>query len=294
MKTIDKKKKISKKTNKTVSKKPSKLASKKTNKVVNKKLNKKNDNNIAKKIKRNEHSLLKLLSERKRLLIFLLIVLFIFGIIVYKKVNYQLENNLEQSVANNEQLEIGLDLLRRNNKRNIKDIYVSEKDFYKYTTEKVGLIGDSISQSSSDEIKKLFNNINMEAYPGRFIEEGPEVFEIMKEKDEIGDIFIFELGTNSFSGFRTDILEDVYNDLNGKPLIVPTIVYSYKGQERNRNRDIVNFVNTHDNCYLADWNKIVNDNEGLLNVDNIHPNDVGKEIFAQLLFRTVVDIMKNN
>jgi hypothetical protein len=124
------------------------------------------------------------------------------------------------------------------------------------------------------------------------MEVGIEAFDTMKELDRVGDIMILSLGNNAMKGIDVTVLEHVYQGMEGRPLIIPTIVMPYVGQERNRNRDLINFVNTHENCYIADWNKIARMSDTFITEDGVHPTGDGSAAYAQLLFKTVVDILK--
>ena len=104
---------------------------------------------------------------------------------------------------------------------------------------------------------------------------------------------ILSLGNNAMKGIELSVLEYVYESIEGRPLIIPTIVMPYAGQERNRNRDLINFVNSHDNCYIADWNKVARMRDDFIGEDGVHPTDAGCAAYAQLMLKTVADIMKS-
>lgn len=174
-----------------------------------------------------------------------------------------------------------------------RDLYVTKDDFFKYKDVKVSLVGDSIAEYSKTYINRCFKNITQDSVPGREMEKGIEAFDAMKKLDRIGDIMILSLGNNATRGIEIEVLEHVYNEIEGRPLIIPTIVMPYAGQERNRNRDLINFAKTHENCYIADWNKIARMDETFITEDGVHPTGAGSAAYAQLLLKTVIDIEKN-
>lgn len=173
-----------------------------------------------------------------------------------------------------------------------KDIYVTKEDFYKYRETKVTLIGDSIADGAKGSITKYFKNIMIDSVPGREIKKVFEVYNVMEIYKRIGDMVIISLGTNAINGIEVDKLEDVYKRLEGKPMFLLSIVIPYKGQERNRNRDIKRFVETHKGCYLIDYHKVMKNHPEYFNEDKVHPNGAGSEVYAQLLFKSVCDYLK--
>lgn len=173
-----------------------------------------------------------------------------------------------------------------------KDIYVTKEDYFNYKDTKVSIIGDSISDLSKTYLNRFFKNLTQDSVSGREMELGIEAFDAMKELDRVGDIMILSLGNNAMKGIDAEVLEHVYQGMEGRPLIIPTIVMPYVGQERNRNRDLVNFAKNHDNCYIADWNKLARMSDTFITEDGVHPTGDGSAAYAQLLFKTVVDIVR--
>lgn len=175
-----------------------------------------------------------------------------------------------------------------------EDLYVTKEDYFEYKDVKVSIIGDSISDLSKTYLNRFFRNLTQDSVPGREMEMGIEAFDAMKKLDRIGDIMILSLGNNAMKGIDFEVLEHVYQGIEGRPLIIPTIVMPYVGQERNRNRDLISFVKSHENCYIADWNKIARMSDTFITEDGVHPTGDGSAAYAQLLFKTVVDIKKSN
>lgn len=171
-------------------------------------------------------------------------------------------------------------------------IYVTKEDYLKYKDTRVSLIGDSIAEFSKTALNRCFKHLVQDSVPGREMSKGIEAFDAMKELDRIGDIMILSLGNNAMRGIEIEVLEHVYEGIEGRPLIIPTIVMPYAGQERNRNRDLRNFVETHENCYIADWNKIARMSENFITEDGVHPTGEGSTAYAQLMLKTVIDIKK--
>lgn len=174
-----------------------------------------------------------------------------------------------------------------------KDIAITKEEFLKYRGTKIGLIGDSIADCSKSSLIKYFSNINIDAVPGREINTVVSVFNNMRKYKKLGDIVVVSLGTNALNGITIDLLEKVYGELEGRPMVMFSVVLPYNGQERNRNRDIKKFLSSHDNCYLVDWNKLVKKHQEYFVEDKIHPNGAGGEVYAQALFKTIIEVVKD-
>ena len=173
-----------------------------------------------------------------------------------------------------------------------KPIYVTKEDYLNYKDVNVSLIGDSIAELSKTYLHRCFRHIVQDSVPGREMIVGIEAFDAIKKIDRIGDIMILSLGNNAMKGIEVDVLEYIYNGIEGRPLIIPTIVMPYAGQERNRNRDLIEFASTHENCYIADWNKVARMGENFITEDGVHPTGDGSAAYAQLMLKTVIDVMK--
>ena len=188
---------------------------------------------------------------------------------------------------------VTLSRMERNNHLYGEPVYVSKDDFYEYHHASVSLIGDSISEFSKTYLKRFMDDIKQDSKSGREMVDGTKILYQMVEMDRISDIMIFSLGNNASNGIDFEVLENVYRVMSGNPIIIPTIVIPYKGQERNRNRDLRKFVETHDNCYIADWNAIATNHPELIDADGIHPTGEGATVFAQLMFKTVIDVINH-
>ncbi len=75
-------------------------------------------------------------------------------------------------------------------------------------------------------------------------------------------------------------------------MILLSIVLPYKAQEAERNEAITNFVNTHANCYLADWHTSAKTHKECFREDNIHPTGIGNDLYAQVIYKAYVESMK--
>ena len=174
-----------------------------------------------------------------------------------------------------------------------KEISVVDTDISDIVRDaKITLIGDSIAEGAKSSLIHRFKNMHIDSLAGREIETAYDVFSRLLNYGKIGDIVIVSLGTNAKDVIRTDKLEMIYEKLNGKPMFLLSIVMPYKGQERNRNRDIKKFVKTHNNCYLIDYYKAMKNHPEYFNEDGVHPNGIGSEVYAQIIFDAITRFLK--
>lgn len=173
-------------------------------------------------------------------------------------------------------------------------VFVSKEDYLAYKDMKVALVGDSIADCSKGALVRYFNDPKIDSRSGREMNLGLEVTNHLKDINWIqpADVFIFSLGSNAKNGIEMQVLEDVYKAIDGKPMIMLTVSIPYAGQMRNRNREIKKFIDSHENCYLADWATTMDNHPELFTGDRIHPTNAGGYVYAQLLFKRCVDILK--
>ena len=165
--------------------------------------------------------------------------------------------------------------------------YIENKDM------NLSIIGDSVTEAARESLQLYMPNaiINAEGY--RQLKDAVSVFNEMKDRSELGDAVVIALGTNSDSNIRVDVLEEIYNNIGDRPMIILTILIPYVMQELRRNDDIKKFVSEHENCYIADWHGIMKTHEDCFEGDDTHPKGTGRDAYAQIIFKTVFEILNS-
>ena len=172
------------------------------------------------------------------------------------------------------------------------DAVLSREDFLEYKDMNITIIGDSVTQGSKGSLSIYFPNGIVNAQGNRQLRSVlPEFYE-MKEKNQIGDVVVIALGTNSDGDIRTDVLEEIYNNIGDRPMIVLTVAIPYVIEEQKRNKALRGFAESHDRCHIADWYTAIKKHSEYFVGDDTHPKDLGTDVYAQVVFKAAIDALQ--
>lgn len=171
------------------------------------------------------------------------------------------------------------------------NVYYTFEDFIRYRTLPVTLIGDSIAYIAQPHFESYLPNIVISAEKSRLLEEVDQYYFELKEKNQIKDILILSFGTNSVVETDEGLIK-IWEDLDGKPMILLDLVMPYPVNEESRNKIIHNFIETHDNVYLASWYEYAKSHAEFFAQDFMHPNDLGSRAFIHLITDKIIEIAK--
>ena len=183
------------------------------------------------------------------------------------------------------------DVMRRIREVNLYiggDAKLDINEYLEFRDLKVTLIGDSMAECAYGSCTVYFPGSYINAAGNRQLNKAVSVFNEMKEKGELGEVIIVALGTNSSSDIDTDALETIYQNLDGRSMVIQTVAIPYLIEEQKRNNALRNFAETHDNCYLADWYGTMKTHKEYFMGDDTHPIGLGMDAYAQLLFKTCI------
>ncbi len=154
----------------------------------------------------------------------------------------------------------------------------------------ITLIGDSISEGSTNAIREQFPNIHtLDALSGRTFNEGIEIAKNL----ELQEIVIFALGANS-SSLTTNDINNVLDVLQSARKIIFVTNYGPNGYTNN-NTLFKDAAKNNLKVSIADWEKLVSeDTNKYLNSDLIHPSAEGQSAFAKLLAQTAGNDINSN
>ncbi|MBQ2204977.1 MAG: acyltransferase [Lachnospiraceae bacterium] len=183
------------------------------------------------------------------------------------------------------------DVMRRIREVNLHiggDAKLDINEYLEFRDLKVTIIGDSMVECAYGSCTVYFPDSYINAEGNRQLNKAVSIFNEMKEKGELGEVIIVALGTNSSSDIDTDALETIYQNLDGRSMVIQTVAIPYLIEEQKRNNALRNFAETHDNCYLADWYGTMKTHKEYFMGDDTHPIGLGMDAYAQLLFKTCI------
>ena len=172
------------------------------------------------------------------------------------------------------------------------DATLTREEFLKNRNMKISFIGDSVTQGSRGSLSVYFPNGVINAEGNRQLGKALPIFYEMKEKGELGDIVVVALGTNSDKEIRVDVLEEIYENLDDRIMIILTVAIPYVVMEQQRNAALRKFADTHDNCHLADWYSTMKPHKEYFIGDDTHPQGLGTDVYAQLIFKTAIESLE--
>lgn len=174
----------------------------------------------------------------------------------------------------------------------IRDVAAKKEYHIEQIGNYVTLIGDSISEQSQAELRDILPGVDLEAVGGiRFYDRnefGDGGYARLK-KHAMRDLVAFLLGSNG--GVTEEQLEEVYNYVGPKRKLILMTVYRGNMYDKTLiwNDRITNFAKRHDNIYLMDWfSENVNDEKKYLIRDRLHPNEMGRKHFAEMVRKTAI------
>ena len=151
----------------------------------------------------------------------------------------------------------------------------------------LSIIGDSITLSAKQEIKKIFPKLEdnqFNAVSGRRWDEGVEILKSMQLKKYV----FFALGTNDPDGLTQEQLDTAFNAIGNEKTILLVKNYSTSNEYEKNNQLFDNAATNKSNIKIVDWKSTAKDNSSeLLSQDGVHLTKKGKKTFAKLLHRSV-------
>ncbi len=161
----------------------------------------------------------------------------------------------------------------------------------------VTLIGDSISHQSEKEIKEALPGVDFEAVSGIYFsgknKYGKEGGYERLKKHSMRDVVVFMLGSNNGATAMqiSDVVE--YVGKTRKLVLMTTYVGGKEEQMKNTNSQVNRFVSKKDNVYAVDWYlSNFDDEKRFLLPDRLHPNQEGRQHFADLIKYEVLNALE--
>lgn len=164
------------------------------------------------------------------------------------------------------------------------------KDFERYRHLPLSMIGDSVSVIAGYAIDPYLPGLYLDAKSNRQTNEAFTHYQSLVQDKMLGEMLVMALGTNG--DIDEDNLEEVWKALDGRPMLLLTIVLPYAGQEKERNNALRHFAKTHDQVWLVEWNRYAKSHPDFFQEDAIHPSTEGCKAFCQLITAKVMEVLR--
>lgn len=164
------------------------------------------------------------------------------------------------------------------------------KVFERYRHLPLSMIGDSVSVIAGYAIDPYLPGLYLDAKSNRQTNEAFTHYQSLVQDKMLGEMLVMALGTNG--DIDEDNLEEVWKALDGKPMLLLTIVLPYAGQEKERNDALRHFAKTHDQVWLVEWNRYAKSHPEFFQEDAIHPSTEGCKAFCQLITAKVMEVLR--
>lgn len=164
------------------------------------------------------------------------------------------------------------------------------KVFERYRHLPLSMIGDSVSVIAGYAIDPYLPGLYLDAKSNRQTNEAFTHYQSLVQDKMLGEMLVMALGTNG--DIDEDNLEEVWKALDGRPMLLLTIVLPYAGQEKERNNALRHFAKTHDQVWLVEWNRYAKSHPEFFQEDAIHPSTEGCKAFCQLITAKVMEVLR--
>lgn len=157
----------------------------------------------------------------------------------------------------------------------------------------VTIIGDSITEGSQDAIKGLLPNADVTAQVSKQFGHGSssnpgglDILTDFKNQNKIRKKLVFALGTNG--DVSQSDLDQVLQTAGDNTEVFFVTNWTTSNNYDHNNSLFNNAPSNHNNVRVIDWKGVVSADPGkYLGGDGIHPNDEGKQKFAELIKEAV-------
>lgn len=168
---------------------------------------------------------------------------------------------------------------------------LNPEEYETYKDIKGLLIGDSIASMSYHTLATYLPNFHFDSEHSRQVSTAYETFQKFKDQD-FGEYLVLSLGTNGETEHAD--LDKIRKELNGKKMILISIVLPYREEEERRNESIRSYAAKYEDVYLVDWHKAAKQRPELFFDDKIHPGENGAKVYGQILVKKLIEIEKSD
>jgi lysophospholipase L1-like esterase len=148
-------------------------------------------------------------------------------------------------------------------------------------------IGDSIMVGAEDHLTDLVDGIEIDAEVGRPFGDGIEAVKRRLGAGTAPDVLVVGLGTNA--GTNAEAIDELVAAADRAGRIIFVNVRVPRTWEATTNTALADAASRYDNVEIVDWYRASSDRGDLFRTDGYHPNEVGSELWANLIVAGIKD-----
>ena len=145
-------------------------------------------------------------------------------------------------------------------------------------------IGDSIMELAVNDLYEKFPNGYFDAAVNRTDHQANEILVDLKNKNLLGDVIVFNLGTNGECSMKCkDQIMETIGDrklywLNATHPDFPSF-----------NSNLVKLAEKYKNIHIVDWISVSKDHPEYIISDKVHPTKIGCKVYAETIYNTIYE-----
>lgn len=146
-------------------------------------------------------------------------------------------------------------------------------------------IGDSVILDAAPYLEKLYPGIIVDGKVGRQMAEAQNVVNELKNKGQLGDTVIIELGSNG--PFNPNVLRQLLISLGEEKHMILVNVHVPRKWQDTVNEDLNRIAAEFSNVTLVDWYSASKGKEAFFTPDGVHLKEEGAKYYAELIGKAI-------
>jgi peptidoglycan/LPS O-acetylase OafA/YrhL len=155
----------------------------------------------------------------------------------------------------------------------------------KVVTKKITAIGDSVLINPTPYLKKKFPNITIDAKVSRQMRHAQDIVTTLKQKNQLGDIVVIQLGTNS--PFPDKTLTSLIEAIGKNRKILLVNVRVPRPWESVVNKSLAVNSKKYPNTTVVDWYSTSAKHNEYFVKDGVHLKPAGAKAYAEMIERAI-------
>lgn len=146
-------------------------------------------------------------------------------------------------------------------------------------------VGDSVMLGALNSLYQQFPNGYFDAKVSRTDYEANGILLNLKNRGMLGDVIIFNLGTNGQCGEKCRV--SILNTCGDRQIFWINVT---NDRDVHVNNDLANFASRHDNVSIIDWNSISKGHYEYFVADGIHLTPTGEKAYSKAIYDSIYKV----